>query len=82
MAAGWRNVCGVIAVLTFFGTLATGADSALKISERRAQAFACVGALEGLRASLLRESAVDRAEIDQASAELARVRREYSEYFS
>jgi hypothetical protein len=33
---GWRNVCGIIALLTLAGTLATGANSVLKIAEHRA----------------------------------------------
>lgn len=81
MARGWRNVCGAIAILTFIGTVATGADSALKISERRTQVFACAGALEALQTTLLRESTVSRDELDDTRLELARVRREYSEYF-
>ena len=81
LAAGWRNVCGIIALLTLVGTIASGTDSVLKIAEHRTKAFACVGALDGLHAELLRESAIRRSSLDQAAAGLTAIRREYSEYF-
>jgi hypothetical protein len=37
LAPGWRNVCGIIAVLTLAGTLATGTNSVLKLSEHQAR---------------------------------------------
>ena len=81
LALGWRNVCGIIALLTLVGTIASGTDSVLKIAEHRTKAFACVGALDGLQAALLRESVVRRPGLDQAPAGLAAIRREYAEYF-
>jgi hypothetical protein len=81
LARGWRNVCGIIALLTLIGTVATGADSVLKIAEHRTKSFACVGALDGLQAALLREG-VDRTNLDRTNADLASIRREYAEYFS
>ena len=81
LARGWRNVCGLIALLTLIGTIATGTDSVLKIAEHRTKAFACVGALDGLQAALLRDGVVRRATLDKANADLAAIRREYAEYF-
>ena len=81
LARGWRNVCGIIALLTLVGTIASGTDSVLKIAEHRTKAFACVGALDGLQAALHRESVIRRSSLDQATADLAAIRREYAEYF-
>ena len=78
---GWRNVCGIIALLTFIGTMATGTSSVLKITEHRTRVFVCVGALNALQADLLQEAEIHRAALNKVAAELAKARREYAEYF-
>jgi hypothetical protein len=78
---GWRNVCGIIALLTLAGTIATGTNSVLKIEEHQTRAFACVGALDALQTELLREHVLERAVLDKASADLATIRRDYAQYF-
>jgi hypothetical protein len=77
---GWRNVCTVIAVLTFTATVVTGANSGLKIVEHQARSFACVGALDALQTELLRESVLRPDALDKAHAEFAAIRRQYAEY--
>src|SRR5690349_13707818 len=52
LARGWRNVCGIIAVLTLAGTLATGINSILKLSDHQARATACLAALGALQTDL------------------------------
>src|SRR5262245_13838137 len=42
---GWRNVCGIIAILTLAGTLSTGTNSILRLSDHQARTAACVAAL-------------------------------------
>src|SRR2546423_4340206 len=42
---GWRNVCGIIAVLTLAGTLATGINSVLRLAGPQARTTPCVLAL-------------------------------------
>jgi hypothetical protein len=78
---GWRNVCGIIAVLTLAGTLANGANSVFKLADHQARTAACVNALAALQADLLGEEAVRRAALDKARAGLDTVRLSYDEYF-
>ena len=81
LAPGWRNVCGIIAVLTLAGTLATGTNSVLKLSEHQARTTACLGALAALQAGLFDEGAVRQSVLEKTKASLATVRLTYDEYF-
>lgn len=78
---GWRNVCGIIAVLTLGGTLATGTNSALKLSDHQARTTACLVALAGLQAGLFDESAARPGVLEKTQASLANIRLTYDEYF-
>jgi hypothetical protein len=81
LAPGWRNVCGIIAVLTLAGTLATGTNSVLKLSEHQARTTACLGALAALQAGLFEEGAVRQNVLDKTKTSLATIRLTYDEYF-
>jgi len=81
LAPGWRNVCGIIAVLTLAGTLATGTNSVLKLSEHQARTTACLAALAGLQAGLFEEGGVRQTVLEKTKASLATVRLAYDEYF-
>jgi hypothetical protein len=81
LAPGWRNVCGIIAVLTLAGTLATGTNSVLKLSEHQARTTACLGALAALQAGLFEEGAGRQSVLEKTKASLATVRLTYDEYF-
>ena len=78
---GWKNVCGIIAVLTLGGTLATGTNSALKLSDHQARTTACLIALAGLQAGLFDESVARPGVLEKTQASLANIRLTYDEYF-
>ena len=78
---GWRNLCGIIALLTLGGTLATGTNSALKLSDHQARTTACLVALAGLQAGLFDESAARPGALEKTQASLANIRLTYDEYF-
>jgi hypothetical protein len=78
---GWRNVCGIIAVLTLAGTLATGTNSVLKIADHQARTSGCVAALATLQSALFQESVLAPAALDRARADLETIRLTYDEYF-
>ena len=77
---GWRNVCGIIAVLTLAGTLSTGTNSVLRLSEHQAKTAACVAALGALQSDLFGENVREGA-IDKAKHSLETIRLTYDEYF-
>jgi hypothetical protein len=81
LAPGWRNVCGIIAILTLAGTLATGTNSVLKLSEHQARTTACLGALAGLQAGLFEEGGVRQSALEKTRASLATLSLTYDEYF-
>ena len=81
LAPGWRNVCGIIALLTLAGTVATGTNSVLKLSEHQARTTACLVALAALQAGLFEESVVRQNVLDKIKASLATLRLTYDEYF-
>ena len=81
LAPGWRNVCGIIAMLTLAGTLATGTNSVLKLSEHQARTTACLGSLAALQAALFEEGGVRPNVLEKTKASLATVRLTYDEYF-
>ncbi len=78
---GWRNVCGLIAVLTLLGTAATGVNNALKINEHQARSFVCAGAMDGLQAELLPGSSMRRETLNRVKTELAKLLKDYPECF-
>ncbi len=77
---GWRNVCGIIAVLTLAGTLSTGTNSVLRLAEHQAKTAACVAALGALQSDLHGETVREGA-IDKARHSLDTIRLTYDEYF-
>lgn len=80
LARGWRNLCGVIAVLTLAGTLATGTNSVLKLSEHQGRTTACLAALGALQADLSTD-APQPAALTKAKSALENIRIQYDEYF-
>jgi len=81
LAPGWRNVCGIIAALTFAGTLATGTNSVLKLAEHQAQTKACLAALGSLQTGLYQTETLRPTALDQAQSALESIRVQYDEYF-
>jgi hypothetical protein len=81
LGRGWRNVCGLMAILAFVGTIASGVNTGLKVAERNVRAFACAGVIDGLLTELPGAASAGRPVLDRARGELARVRREYPEFF-
>lgn len=77
---GWRNVCGIIAVLTLAGTLSTGTNSILRLSEHQARTAACVAALAALQSDLFGDTLREGA-LDKARHSLDAIRLTYDEYF-
>lgn len=77
---GWRNVCGIIAVLTLAGTLSTGTNSILRLSEHQARTAACVAALGALQSDLFGDTLREGA-LDKARHSLEAIRLTYDEYF-
>ena len=81
LGSGWRVVCGVMAFVAFIGTVSTGINGALKITERNVRAFACAGVLDGLLTELPAANGLGQPVLDRTRSELARIRREYAEFF-
>ena len=77
---GWRNVCGLIAIFTFAGTLANSLNTALRISENQSKAMTCAGLIDSLKTELVTDAGLRRESLDKIRAELARIVREYPEY--
>jgi hypothetical protein len=77
---GWRNVCGIIAILTLAGTLSTGTNSILRLSEHQARTAACVAALGALQSDLFGDTLREGA-LDKARHSLDAIRLTYDEYF-
>ena len=77
---GWRNVCGLIAVFTFAGTLANGLNTALRISEHLSKAMTCAGLIDSLKTELVTDTGPHRESLEKTRADLARIVREYPEY--
>lgn len=76
LARGWRNLCGIISVLTLAGTLATGTNSVLRLAEHQAQTRACLAALGSVQTAVLAGDALDKA-----NSSLESIRLQYDEYF-
>jgi len=81
LAPGWRNLCGIIAVLTLAGTIATGTNSVLKLADHQARTVACIGALAALQTDLFQDGGVRPAALEKARAGLNTIRVAYDEYF-
>ena len=81
LAPGWRNLCGIIAVLTLAGTLATGTNSVLKLAEHQAQTRACLAELGSLRTQLLEVEEAGPVALAKATSTLETIRLEYDDYF-
>lgn len=79
LAPGWRNVCGLIALLTLAGTVASGTNSVLKLADHQARTTACVAALAALQGDLAQP--LPQAGLEKASASLDAIRLTYDEYF-
>jgi hypothetical protein len=77
---GWRNVCGLIALLTFIGTVATGLNSMLKMTEHQTKAFLCAGAFDALETELLRDTDIRQQVLDRVIADLKKCRQDSAEY--
>lgn len=77
---GWRNVCGLIAIFTFAGTLANSLITASRISEHQSKAMTCAGLIDSLKTELVTEAGFRRESLEKTRAELARIVREYPEY--
>ena len=76
LARGWRNLCGIVAVLTLAGTLATGTNSVLRLAEHQARTTACLAALGTLQNELFQQDAIDKVK-----GALETIRLQYDEYF-
>jgi hypothetical protein len=81
LARGWRNLCGIIAILTLAGTLATGTNSVLKLAEHQAQTRACLSALGALQTDLLEQDATAPVALAKTKSALETIRLQYDEYF-
>ncbi|MDX1980489.1 MAG: hypothetical protein SFV51_09495 [Bryobacteraceae bacterium] len=77
---GWRNVCGLIAVLSLVGTAASGFSSVFKIAEHQSKAFVCAGTLDSLQTDLLPGAAAGPETIAKVRADLAKLVKDYPEY--
>jgi hypothetical protein len=76
---GWRNVYGIIAVLSFIATVATGLNDSLRIGEHQTKAFVCAGMLDGL---LIEIPPAKRPEVlEKIRTDLAKLVRDYPDYF-
>ena len=80
LARGWRNLCGLIAVLTLAGTLATGTNSVLRLAEHQARTTACLASLGALQADLSAD-ALQPAALSKGKSALENIRIQYDEYF-
>ncbi|PYR66910.1 MAG: hypothetical protein DMF87_07040 [Acidobacteria bacterium] len=81
LARGWRNLCGIIAVLTLAGTLATGTNSVLKLAEHQSQTRTCLAALGALNTQLFEEAAASPVALAKAKSAFESIRLQYDEYF-
>lgn len=77
---GWKNVCGLIAIITFIGTAATTANSWFKIAENQSRATICAGLLHAMRLELMDEETSPEA-TKKIKDDLLKIFREYPEFF-
>jgi hypothetical protein len=79
----WQRMCLVIALLSFFATLASGLRGGFKFEERQSRAMGCSGLLDSMKMELLSipDDASGRERLDKVRAELMVVVREYPEFF-
>lgn len=79
----WQRMCLIIALLSFFATLASGLRGGFKFEERQSRAMSYSGLLDAMKMELLSipEDVSGQERLDTVRAELMRVVREYSEFF-
>jgi len=75
---GWRNVYFIIAVLSFFGTVATGLNTSLKIAEHQAKSVVCAGMLDGLL--LETQGAKTSDKLDKVRGDFKKLLIDYADY--
>jgi hypothetical protein len=80
LAKGWRNVCGIIAILSLLATAANGIGSVFKIAEHQSKAFVCAGVLDSLHTDLLPGGAMGPEAVEKVRADLAKLLKDYPEY--
>lgn len=76
LPSGWKMVCGVIAIMTFVGTVAQGVHTLLKVAEHQAKSLECAGKLDALAI----QSSQGAAHNEALKTDLAKVLRDYPEY--
>jgi hypothetical protein len=81
LGPGWRNVCGLMAIIAFAGTVATGLNSGLKVADGNARAFACAGVLNSLLIETTGLANLGPSGLERIRTELARTHREYPQFF-
>jgi hypothetical protein len=83
LPAAWQRMCLVIAVLSFFATMASGVRGGFKLDEQQARAMGCAGLLDSMMLELLSIPNDTRGweRVDKVRADLARAVREYPEFF-
>ena len=75
---GWRNVYGIIAVLSLIATLATGFNNSLKIGEHQTKSIVCAGTLDGL---LLEAQGAKTSEtLDKVRDDFQKLLKDYADY--
>jgi hypothetical protein len=75
---GWRNVYFIIAVLSFFATVATGLNTSLKIAEHQTKSVVCAGTLDGLL--LETQGAKTSERLDKVRDDFQKLLIDYAEY--
>ena len=78
---GWRNVCGLIALMTLFATIANAVNAGLKTAEHQARATACAGAVDALRTQVSLGGELTGRRLEEIRGELGRLLRDYAEFF-
>lgn len=78
---GWRNVCGLIALLTLAATIANAVNAGLKTAEHQARATACAGAMDALRTRVALGGELSGRRLDEVRAELEKLVRDYADFF-
>ncbi|HEX9107851.1 MAG TPA: hypothetical protein VF832_11495 [Longimicrobiales bacterium] len=78
---GWRNVCGLVALMTLLATIANAVNAGLKTSEHQARATACAGAVDALRTQVALGGEITGKRLEEIRGELTRLLRDYAEFF-
>lgn len=80
LAKGWRNVCGVIALLSLLATAANGIGTVFRIADHQSKAFVCAGILDSLHTDLLPGGTLGPEAVVKVRTDLAKLLKEYPEY--